>query len=254
MDEVKFGPKNIPLLLHGTSPFIGAGQFGPRARKWYEYFFHHPKRIAELFNHFCEQGFPGVHVIGYPTIIEAAKLTKENNPLKVTVSLLPKDWEENLTQVAQLEPEVVFIHGAMTDNFLQKHDEKIFSCFQAIRDQTNAFPGIATHNTFQTLLSSRRSSHPLFKEDFGLLLPINASGWGMGVSPAKIIDLLSTHGNHPVIAMKTLAAGQLSPENALEFVFKVPQVKAATVGMTTKEEAIEIASIGRKLLLEKQKI
>ncbi|MFX0173593.1 MAG: hypothetical protein ACFE9L_17015 [Candidatus Hodarchaeota archaeon] len=251
--EVKFGPKKIPLLLHGTSPFVGAGQFGLRAREWYEYFFHHPKRIAELFNYFCKLGFPGVHVIGYPTIIEAAKLTKENNPMKVTVSLLPNDWEENLTQVAQLEPEVVFIHSAMTDMFLQKHDEKIFSCFQAIRDQTNALPGIATHDTFQTLLSFQKSSHALFKEDFGLLLPINTSGWGMGGSPTKIIDLLNTLGNHPVMAMKTLAAGQLSPGKALDFVFRVPQVIAATVGMTTKEEATEIASIGRKLLFEYRK-
>ncbi|MFX0207202.1 MAG: hypothetical protein ACFFDT_14525 [Candidatus Hodarchaeota archaeon] len=251
MVEIKFGPKKLPLLLHGTSPFIGAGQFGIKARKWYEHFFHHPERMAELFNHFCEQGFPGVHVIAYPTIIEAAQLTKAKYPLKVTVSLLPENWEENLNQVTLLDPEVVFIHGAMTDTFLQKHEEKIYSCFQAIRDQSDAFPGIATHNSFQTLQKSQAGSHPLFEEDFGFLLPINSSGWGMGGSPAKIIDLLSNLNDRPVLAMKTLAAGQLSPKNALDFVFNISKVKAATVGMTTKKEATEIASIGREILSEK---
>lgn len=250
MVEVDFGSKRLPLLLFGTSPFMGAGQFGLKGREWYQHFFNHPKRMAELLNSFCEQGFPGVHVIGYPTIIEAVRLTKVNYPLKTAVSLLPDDWDENLELVAKLEPDVVFIHGVMTDNYLHKHAEALLSCFQAIRDH-DAFPGLATHDSHQTLLALQASSHPLLQEFFGLLLPFNSMGWGMGGSPNEIINLLQKMDEHPIMTMKTLAAGQIPPKEALEFVFEVPQVRIAAIGMTSKEEVAEIAAIGRSILKTK---
>lgn len=206
--------------------------------------------MAELFNYFYEQGFPGVHVIGYPTIIEAVRLTKVNYPLKTAVSLLPDNWDENLKLVVKLEPEVIFIHGIMTDNYLQKYAEALSSCFQAIRDH-NAFPGLATHNSLQTLLVLQTSSYPFLQESFGLLLPINSMGWGIGGSPDEIINLLQKMDDYPIMAMKTLAAGQLAPKEALEFIFEIPQVRSAAVGMTNKEEVSEIATIGRSILKTK---
>lgn len=247
MIEVDFGPKKLPILLHGTSPFMGAGQFGLKGQEWYQRFFHHPKRMGELFALFCEKGFPGVHVVGYPTIIEAVRLTKKSYPLKIAVSLLPDNWEDNLEEVADLEPDVVFVHGIMTDKYLRKYAGELLSCFQAIRD-LDAFPGLATHDSYQTLLALQTSSNPLLEESFGLLIPINSMGWGMGGSLNDIIKLLQKLDIYPVMAMKTLAAGQLSPKEALEFIFKIPQVRIAAVGMTNKEEVAEIAAIGQSIL------
>jgi hypothetical protein len=73
-------------------------------------------------------------------------------------------------------------------------------------------------------------------------------GWGMGGTPNETIKLLQQMAEFPVMAMKTLAAGQLSPKDALKFVFEVPQIRIATVGMTNKEEVAEIAAIGHFLL------
>jgi hypothetical protein len=252
MVEVDFGSKRLPLLLFGTSPFMGAGQFGLKGREWYQYFFHHPERMSELFDSFCEQGFPGVHVVGYPTIIEAVRLSKVNYPLKTAVSLLPDNWDENLELVANLEPEIVFIHGVMTDNYIHKYAEALLSCFQAIRDH-NAFPGLATHNPYQTLVALQASSNPLYQESFGLLLPINLTGWGMGGSPKEIINLLQKMDEYPIMAMKTLAAGRILPEEALKFVFEVPQIRIAAIGMTNKKEVAQIAAIGQ-LILESKSI
>ncbi|MFX1514009.1 MAG: hypothetical protein ACFFCQ_15625 [Promethearchaeota archaeon] len=247
MLDVEFGPKKLPRLLYGTSPFMGAGQFGIKGQEWFHRFFHYPERMAELFAYFCEQGFPGVHVVGYPTIVEAARLTKENYSLKVAVSLLPEKWVENLELVIQLEPVIIFVHGVMTDNFLQTHAEELISCFQAIRD-SDAFPGLATHDSRQTLLTLQESLNPLLQEAFGLLLPFNSIGWGMGGSTKEIVSLLHNLQDCPVMAMKTLAAGQLSPKDALKFVFEVPQIQVATIGMTSKKEVTEIATIGQKIL------
>ncbi len=247
MNEVNFGPKRLPLLLHGTSPFMGAGQFGLKGRKWYNYFFRHPNRMAELFNFFCEQGFSGVHAVGYQTIIEAVRLAKANYPLKVAVSLLPDNWDENLELVAKLEPEVIFIHGAMTDKYLENHVEALISCFQIIRDQ-NAFPGLATHNPYQTLLALQANSNPLHKEKMALLIPFNSIGWGMDGSPTELINLIQQMDKYPIMVMKTLAAGKLSPKEALKFVFGIPQIRVATVGMIKKQEVAEIADIGHLIL------
>ncbi|MFX1564005.1 MAG: hypothetical protein ACFFDP_11940, partial [Promethearchaeota archaeon] len=74
MNEVKYGSASLPPLLCGSSPFMGAGQFGSNGHTWYQRFYHHPKRMAEIFEYFCELGFPGVHLVAVPSILEAARL------------------------------------------------------------------------------------------------------------------------------------------------------------------------------------
>ena len=40
--------KKLPRVLLGTSPFLGAGQFGVKAYEYYKAFFENPFRITEL--------------------------------------------------------------------------------------------------------------------------------------------------------------------------------------------------------------
>lgn len=249
MNEVAYGSAVLPRLLCGTSPFMGAGQFGGSGAAWYHKFFNHPERMAELFTHFCELGFPGAHIIAYPSIIEAARLAKESHPLKVTASLLPDDWRENFEEVAALEPEVVYVHGSMTDQYLDRRAEEIIECFQAIRN-LSAFPGIATHNAHQALKVLHSGDHPLRQESFGLLLPVNHLGWAIGGPLKEVVDLLGKMDNsrYPVAGMKVLAAGRLKPDEALRFAFQVAKVQVAAVGVVAKEQADQLAAICRALL------
>ncbi|MFX1475651.1 MAG: hypothetical protein ACFFCO_09300 [Promethearchaeota archaeon] len=250
MKEIAYGSAVLPRLLCGTSPFMGAGQFGPSGAAWYHQFFNHPERMAELISHFCDVGFPGAHIIAYPSIIEAARLVKEKQPFKVTASLLPDDWLENLDGVAALEPEVVFVHGSMTDEFLNHQIDELQECLQAIRD-LGAFPGMATHDSYQTLRALQAEGHPLEQESFGLLLPINHLGWAIGGPLKAVLDLLEkTDARHPVMGMKVLAAGRLAPDEALDFIFRQVKLPVATVGIVAKEQAEELASICQALLSE----
>ena len=251
MKEVEYSSKQLPRLLCGSSPFMGAGQFGGSGAAWYHQFFNYPERMAELFSHFCKLGFPGVHIIAYPSIIEAARITKESHPLKVTASLLSEDWRENFEEVAALEPEVVYVHGAMTDQYLDQRVEELIECFQVIRD-IGAFPGIATHNTYQALKVLQSVDHPLRQESFGLLLPINHLGWAIGGPLKEVVELLEkTDSNqYPVAGMKILAAGRLDPDEALRFAFQVAKVKVAAIGVVAKEQADQLADICRNLLSE----
>ncbi|MGD9381699.1 MAG: hypothetical protein PVI03_04570 [Candidatus Thorarchaeota archaeon] len=243
MSEVNFGPTTLPRVLCGTSPFMGAGQFGLAGQEWQRRFFNHPKRMSEMFEHFCRLGYPGAHVTGYPTIVEAARLTKESQDLKVAVSLLPENWEENLKEVLVLNPEVVFVHGAMTDKFLDKRLEDLQACFDTIRNE-DSFPGLATHDTCHTLSVLQSEDNPLQDESFGLLLPINRTGYSVGGTTAEMEELLGVlNSRHPVMGMKTLAAGKIPPHEALDYVFGIPSVRAVTVGVTEKWQAAQIAEI-----------
>ncbi|MFX0054866.1 MAG: hypothetical protein ACFFAX_15780 [Promethearchaeota archaeon] len=243
MSEVTFGSATLPRVLCGTSPFMGAGQFGLAGQEWHRRFFNHPERMSEMFEHFCRLGYPGAHVTGYPTIVEAARLTKESYDLKVAVSLLPENWEENLREVMVLDPEVVFVHGAMTDRFLDKRLDDLKACFDAIRNM-NSFPGLATHDTCHTLKVLQSEDSPFKDESFGLLLPINRTGYSIGGTTTEMEDLLRALENqHPVMGMKVLAAGKISPQEALDYVFGVPNVRTVTVGVTEKWQAAQIAEI-----------
>lgn len=243
LSEVSFGPTTLPRLLCGTSPFMGAGQFGPIGQEWYRRFFNHPERMSEMFERFCKLGYPGAHVTAYPTIIEAARLAKEKCDLKIAVSLLPENWEKNLKEVLVLKPEVVFVHGAMTDRFLSKRLEDLMECFEAIRNE-KSFPGLATHDTCHTLKVLQSDKNPLKEESFGLLLPINKTGYSIGGTIPEMEDLLrALDTSHPVIGMKTLAAGKIPPQEALEYVFGIPNVRIATVGVTENWQAAQIAEI-----------
>lgn len=243
LSEVRFGPATLPRVLCGTSPFVGSPQFGDAAEQWLKRFFDHPERMSELFDCFCRLGYPGAHVTAFPTVIEAARLTKESHDLKVAVSLLPKNWEENLKEALVLDPEVVFVHGAMTDRFLEKRLDDLKACFETIRDG-NSFPGLATHDTCHTLRVLQSEENPLQDEAFGLLLPINKAGQYVGGTIAEMEDVLSTTDNrHPVMGMKTLASGKIPPLEALEYVFGVPSVRVVAVGVTERWQADQIAEV-----------
>jgi hypothetical protein len=199
--------------------------------------------MSEMFEHFCRLGYPGAHVTGYPTIVEAARLTKESYNLKVAVSLLPENWEDSLKEVLVLDPEVVFVHGAMTDRFLDRRLADLKACFEAIRN-ANSLPGLATHDTCNTLKVLQSEENPLQDESFGLLLPINRSGYSVGGTTTEMEELLGAlDGRHPVMAMKALAAGKIPPQEAVEYVFAIPNVRVVTVGVTEKWQAAQIAEI-----------
>ncbi|MGY5859367.1 MAG: hypothetical protein RTU63_08350 [Candidatus Thorarchaeota archaeon] len=243
LSETAFGPTMLPRVLCGSSPFVGSSQFGSEGEEWLERFFDHPERMSALFEQFCKCGYPGAHVTGFPTVIEAVQLTRKKYDLKVVASLLPFNWEENLEQVLVLNPEVVFIHGAMTDKFMEKRLDDLKTCFETIRS-ANSFPGLATHDTCQTLKVLQSEENPLQDEIFGLLLPINKSGQLSGGTTTEMENLLSTMDTrYSVMGMKPLASGKIPPQEALEYVFGFPNVRVVAVGVTELWQVTQITEI-----------
>ena len=80
-----------------------------------------------------------------------------------------------------------------------------------------------------------------------LIVPFNKLGFFMDINPGSLLNLLRKVGK-PAMAMKTLAAGTLSPWEALEFVLSHPEFSSVAIGVASREEAAETFKVALELL------
>src|SRR3990172_1981401 len=62
---------DLPELMLGTSPFIGAGQFGSKSLNYRRRFFDNPDNMTRLFVHSANLGVKAVQLIGYQPLVTA---------------------------------------------------------------------------------------------------------------------------------------------------------------------------------------
>lgn len=232
--------QRIPRILLGTSPFLGAGQFGVRAYQYYKRFFENPRNITELVIEAINIGVRGVQLVAYREIAEAVKQAQvETGAELIIVGSLPFDKpEEGLHCLKDMQTKVVLLHGEETDRL---NFDKLELWFGKIRD-LGFIPGVATHNPDSTLPEILGS-----KLDFSVvLLPFNAAGFLMG-NKERVMEMVRGS-DKSFIAMKPLAAGRLEPKEALEYVFSCESIDSAAVGVATKEEVREVFSIAKSIL------
>ena len=79
----------LPVALVGTSPFVGAGQFGPRALALHARFFGRPGAVAEVLEAAVEAGAGGVQALSYPFIVEAIR-RKDRRRFLMTIEVDPR--------------------------------------------------------------------------------------------------------------------------------------------------------------------
>lgn len=61
----------------GTSPFIGAGQFGSKSLEYRKRFFDNPDNMTRLFVHSADLGVRAVQLVGYQPLVEALMKAEE---------------------------------------------------------------------------------------------------------------------------------------------------------------------------------
>ncbi len=229
----------IPSVSLGTSPFIGAGQFGPRAGEYYKQFYLNPMNIVAIIKKSTELGIPAVQALAYDKIIKAIVHAQIELGLKLstTVTIGVQNWKKELEEVKIIDPAIVFIHARITDlrNF------GILKNMIQMIEAKGMIPGCATHNPVRTIP---------FIEDSGLdikcyLAPANTTGLLLGEEPERLVELLKNI-NRTVIAKKVLAAGSVGPEEAFSFVSKLKNVEGITVGIASVEEACETFDIAKR--------
>jgi hypothetical protein len=237
---IDFGGIKMPAVSLGTSPFIGAAQFGPKAIHLRERFLNHPENMVTLIVKAAGLGVPSIQVLPFPEIIYAVKVAQKQTEKEIatyfTVGI--GDIEVELSMAAEIGSKIVFIHGSISDRC---DERELVSLYQKI-SSAGFIPGIATHQPDKTIP---------WVENSGLkfkvyMVPINPLGYLMGKDPDYTIELLK-ESKKKVIAKKILAAGKVSPHEGLSYLRSLNIVDGLTVGITSLEEMDQTFKIALNL-------
>lgn len=218
---------DLPGLMLGTSPFIGAGQFGSVSQVYRRQFFDDPDNMTRLFVHSANLGVRAVQLVGYQPLVAALMKAEEiSGDFFIAVTIPRGDFTSNLDLVLPLEPEFISLHA----QFCDKNDARLNDWIDMIRD-TGAKPAASTHSPGTTI--------PLLDDmDFeAYLAPVNTAGYGMEPDVKSTLMALEET-KKKVIAIKPLAAGKLSPETPVfEYIYRYAD--SIAVGITSEDEMEE---------------
>jgi len=235
VDEIEF-----PKVLIGTSPFIGAGQFGFKSIVYYKRFYLNPKNISKLLIEAIKKGCNAIQAIICPpivsAIIEASFVSKVELFVCATIEL--KDLSYELEAIKKLNAKCILIHGSISD----KKINELKNSFEKIKNfNPKAIIGVATHNPGKTINEFIR-----IPEIKVILSPINSIGDFMNPSAETTLTSIKNAREKgiKVIGMKTLAAGKIHPKNAFEYISdKVDGVAIGVASSKELSETLKFASI-----------
>ena len=106
---------NIPLVSTGTSPFIGAGQFGFNAYGWRRKFLNNPDAIIEILESSYDKGARGIEVIPSGKIMDAAHIMSEKyNDYVIMGSTYPGN-DPRIDTLIKIGVKLIFVHGMISD-------------------------------------------------------------------------------------------------------------------------------------------
>lgn len=235
MNSLEIKGRRIPRLWLGTSPFIGAGQFGKLCHHYYRNFYLQPENMVEIMTKAAELEW-GIQPFALPNVIAALQKLRENYPQASLLFICGmQDFEEELKTAVKVGATAVGIHAMITDS---NSAEELRSYVSKIK-AAHLLSGFATHNPARTLGEIEKT-----EADF-VLVPVNKTWRLMGSNPQLVPELIK---NYPkiVIAKKILAAGTLQPAEALQYIVELG-IKAICIGITAVEQMTEIQDILAKL-------
>jgi len=237
--NITIGDREVPKILLGTSPFIGAGQFGHRARLYYLDLYKHPENIFRIIKKSYELGINGVQVIPYEPVVEAVRWAiSDGFKLNIMGTIRPDNKKEDIDLLAELEAETMLLHANITDTL---NWDIIKDNLQAIKEK-KALAGLATHRPFHT--TEKLLESPIMDLFDIYMFPLNKIGYIMDTDTfgpsqqVKIREMLKKL-DKKLIAKKILAAGVLKPDEAFDFLASLDYVDMVTVGIASEAEAVE---------------
>ncbi|MBE0516304.1 MAG: hypothetical protein IBX41_02780 [Methanophagales archaeon] len=232
----------IPKLMLGTSPFIGAGQFGRKAYEYRKKFFYNERTMEQLFIKSATLDVNAVQLIVYESLVNAVKAAeKEIGANFFVAATIPsgQQFERDLELIKPLKPEIVAIHALFCDTL----DPRINGWIKEIRE-LGASPAASTHYPGETIEELDRAGYDLDV----YLAPVNPVGYAMEPSYESTLKALEST-EKQVIAIKPLAAGSLKPTESV-FTFIYRYAESISVGIVSEEEMEETYSIAKKVIAQ----
>lgn len=218
----------VPAVMLGTSPFIGAGQFGTKAESYYQHFFLQPENITKVVMDAIDLGVNAVQVIGYRQVIEAVQMAAARASAELflmgTVGL--GSIEREIQMLAAAAAQGVVIHGSLADR-----DMAFARQYLSELREGGVVTGIATHRPGMTIARVEQ-----MEEVELILCPLNKLGRFMEPSEESTLEAIE-HSSKAIMAIKPLAAGRLSPQEGLSYISD--KVVGFAVRITSRQEAEE---------------
>ena len=231
--------KEFPKILLGTSPFIGAGQFGAKSYVYYKQFYENPRNIAKIIIECVKLGCNAVQAICCQPILTAIQdaVRATDTQIFIMGSTGLGEISNEIEAMKQLNAQSIVTHGSYTDRVINKNPEKLKRTLQGIKD---GIIGIASY-TPGTMIEKAA----VIEEVKLMLVPFNKIGVFMDPSFESTLHAAESARRigKKIIAMKSLAAGRLEP--AVAFQFLKDRVDGIAVGLTNMEEikeTLEVAS------------
>jgi len=237
--QFQIGKAKIPRILLGTSPFIGAGQFGRRAAFYRNYFYENPKNIVKIICKAVDLGVMGVQALPFRPIFGALKAVERELKERLTIvgTVGPNDPLRDIRNFQEFNTVAMLLHGEITD----KRDSRRISELLNRVHAANVLAGLVTHEPLSTLNWLLES-----EVDIDLLmLPFNRLGMFMDANPPKVAEAIKRV-NKPIIGKKILAAGYLSPQDALAHVAQFGCIDMVALGIASEQEAEETLTAAAK--------
>jgi putative N-acetylmannosamine-6-phosphate epimerase len=229
--------QKIPVISVGTSPFLGAAQFGKNARIYRKKFMNDANAMLEILKAAYRAGARGIELIPIGKIPEAANLMKDSfDDFIITGSTAPGP-DPMIDELLELDAKIIFAHGMVSD----KKDKKLLKMLNDIESR-GCIPGVAAHNPVSTLNYVFENA-PQVRT---FLIPFNAIGLFMG-EQKKLEELVDSRKDLSIMGMKTIAAGKIEPNKAYEYISK-HNIKCVTIGLVTVEQAQESTELAFKML------
>ncbi|MFX1460003.1 MAG: hypothetical protein ACFFBT_11085, partial [Promethearchaeota archaeon] len=215
----------------GTSPFIGAGQFGMSSLVYRRKFLFHTKNMLEILEASYNAGGRGIEVcvegcIPPGKICEAARIMKETHDEYVVTGSTYPGSDPLIEDLIDIEAKLIFVHASVSDR-MSKNLKKFLDDISS----RGVIAGIAVHNPISTLTFAFEK----LKETNVFLVPFNAEGFIMG-NQKKLEALIDNKKGSFFIGMKTLAAGNLNPSKAFDYISK-HNICSVAIGMVSIQEA-----------------
>ena len=187
-------------------------------------------------------GINRIEVMPSGKIMEAAQIMSDiHKDYIITGSTYP-DLDPRIDILIEKGAKLIFVHGMISDN----KGSEIIELLDEITSQ-GIIPGIASHDPISTIPYCIENS--LNVKVF--LIPFNANGFLMG-NAKKLEQIVDNKKDFYFIGMKTLAAGEIRPNIAFQYIAN-HNICAVTIGMVTKQQAEESTRIALKLLSDNKK-
>lgn len=237
--KIKIKDKEIPRTLLGTSPFIGAAQFGHRARLYQLDLYNQPENITKIIKKSYELGITGIQLVPYEPVVKAITWALNDGcEMNIVGTVRPECEKDDIELLNKLEASSMLIHGVLTD---QLNYDFLIDMLEDI-SQTGAIAGLATHRPFNSTKNLLES--PILDLFDIYMVPVNKTGYLMDTDffmekeRAELRELIKKI-DKTVIAKKTMAAGIMNPNDAFDYLKTLDYVDLMTVGIASESEARE---------------